>query len=135
MMMLDTPSLEHIVEGFSTYLSVLLCSTICSGAQHLRYKMVVLWLSSHQALTSSRHFIVIGAEPRGDESSELPTAEVDGGESELALEPPSLLPPDADWVLTREEARLILGAQANLWTEYVPDEGAPVRLFLSPRVL
>lgn len=30
---------------------------------------------------------------------------------------------DADWVLTRDEGRLILGAQANLWTEYVPDEG------------
>jgi len=73
------------------------------------------------------------SEPRGDESSELPTAEVDGGESELALEPPSLLPPDADWVLTREEARLILGAQANLWTEYVPDE-ATAEYMLLPRM-
>ena len=47
----------------------------------------------------------------------------DGGESELAGEAPPLMAADADWVLTRDEGRLILGAQANLWTEYVPDEG------------
>lgn len=39
------------------------------------------------------------------------------------MEPPPLMPADSEWMLTRKEASLILGAQANLWTEYVPDEG------------
>lgn len=39
------------------------------------------------------------------------------------MEPPPLMPADSEWMLTSKEASLILGAQANLWTEYVPDEG------------